>query len=157
MLLACVTSAYAGSCLSLFSFSQSNQGSVTSHIDVLYPAAWWSGLALCVCEHALLIQVLIELQSIAVYVMSAKSVSSAGLKSSVLYYLIGALASTLLGAGASALYASTGSLDLSLVQSYDSGSMSYVAGVILWLSSLMIKSGIAPYHQWATSAYSMGT
>lgn len=78
-----------------------------------------------------MIQVLIELQSIAVYVMSAKSVSSSGLKSSVLYYLIGALASTLLGAGSSLLYASTGSLNLSLIQGYALSSVSYTTGITI--------------------------
>lgn len=109
----------------------------------------------------------IELQSFAVYILSAlyrnnESATAAGLK----YFLLGALSSALILLGSSLIYAYTGLTNLDAIANLISGSefsattfasgtwaKGVVLGLVIMSVGFLFKIASAPFHNWAPDVY----
>lgn len=103
----------------------------------------------------------IELQSFAVYILSAlyrnnESATAAGLK----YFLLGALSSALILLGSSLIYGYTGLTNVDAISNLISVSTSessvtqgVILGIVIMSVGFLFKIASAPFHNWAPDVY----
>lgn len=105
----------------------------------------------------------VELFSLAFYVLVAvernkMQASESGIK----YFILGSVASAILLYGISIIYGFTGTTNFSIIsftlnEVYDSGnsttSLAILVGMILVLTGLFFKLGVAPFHMWVMDVY----
>lgn len=112
---------------------------------------------LCLSNDLLVVYVVIELQSLAFYVLatfwrSSEFSNEAGLK----YFVLGALSSCLLLLGFSFIYLSLGSTSFDVLVKLSEGSSNLelpLVGIILTLTAFLFKLGAFPCHMWLCDVY----
>jgi NADH-quinone oxidoreductase subunit N len=117
--------------------------------DLLCIFVVFSGISLCFCNEFLLVYLLIELQSLSLYVFAtfnrhSEYSTEAGLK----YFVFGAIMSCFLLIGLSFIYLMFGSVSFEVIYSianYGTNPVFFI-GFFFVLCVLMFKIGCAPFH-----------
>jgi len=109
-----------------------------------------------------IIYIAIELQSIALYILtSLKRYSNVSIEAGLKYFIYGSFASGMLLYGVSLVYGSLGTTNLtqiyillySLSIDNDNLPLSLVYGYVLIIAGLFFKLGLAPFHLWVADVY----
>jgi NADH:ubiquinone oxidoreductase subunit 2 (subunit N) len=109
-----------------------------------------------------IIYIAVELQSIALYILtSLKRYSNISVEAGLKYFIYGSFASGMLLYGISLVYSSFGTTNLtniyfllySLAIDLDNLPLSLVYGYILIIAGLFFKLGLAPFHLWVADVY----
>jgi NADH-quinone oxidoreductase subunit N len=109
-------------------------------------------------SHLIFLFISLEIMSLAVYVLvamrrSSRFSSEAGLK----YFVLGGLASAMLLYGSSLIYGSTGSFELTAIQTFlaanPNPSYIFLIGLGLVSVSMLFKVGAVPFHGWLPDVY----
>jgi NADH-quinone oxidoreductase subunit N len=100
----------------------------------------------------------LELLSLSLYtVVALQRDSSVSIEASMKYFVLGALASSLLLYGMSMLYGATGTLELGVVaQAIQTGTAEnslLVFGLVFVVAGLAFKLGVVPFHMWVPDVY----
>lgn len=98
---------------------------------------------------------LIELISLVSYLLATSNISSkASITAGINYFTIGSVASTIVLLGISVIYYTTGVTniqDMIIMSNYDS--LIYKLGIVLFVSGIVFKIGIFPFHTWMIQVY----
>jgi NADH-quinone oxidoreductase subunit N len=124
--------------------------------DLLFIFVIFSGVCLCFSNELLFVYVVIELQSLTLYIFATFNRNSefsteAGLK----YFVFGGIMSCFLLFGICLIYLLFGSVTfetIASVTSYSNNSL-FFSGFIFILIVLMFKVGSAPFHFWLCDVY----
>lgn len=135
------------------------KGIYSFEYDFLVLVVVWSSLVLMNSLNFISIFLVIELQSLSLYVLAARerfklASAEAGLK----YFILGGWASALMLFGIALIYGFTGSVDMQDLArlSYISSGWSDVGiplGLLFVLIGLLFKLGVAPFHFWTPDVY----
>lgn len=101
----------------------------------------------------LVLYIIIELQSYSLYLLTGlhnKSYNAS--RASLLYFLMGGIASTIILLASYFIYAQTGSTNLGEISILNSYNNTYIYFDIL-LIALLFKMGMAPLHRWSIAVY----
>ena len=108
-------------------------------------------------NHLLTLYLGLELMSLCLYAMIAFYRDDVlAVESAMKYFVLGALASSILLYGMSLLYGLTGSLELSVIRdslSTDDGNVAVALAVVLVVVALAFKLGAVPFHMWVPDVY----
>lgn len=109
-------------------------------------------LLLPMINDLIVMYVVIELQSYSLYLLTGSSNRSFNSsKASLLYFLMGGIASIMILSGTYLIYADTGTTNLSDLKLI--GNYTECSGYNLILFALFFKMGLAPLHKWSISVY----
>lgn len=118
-----------------------------------------SGMVLMLStSHLIFLFIALEIMSLAIYVLvamrrSSRFSSEAGLK----YFILGGLASAMLLYGSSLIFGSTGSFELTAIQtflaSHPNPPFIFLIGLGLVSVSMLFKVGAVPFHGWVPDVY----
>lgn len=136
----------------------SARGLLTGEFMVLVLFALLGMMVMISGSHFLTLYVGLELLSLSLYtIVALQRDSSVAIEASMKYFVLGALASSLLLYGMSMLYGATGTLELDAVsQAIQSGSADknlLVFGLVFMVSGLAFKLGVVPFHMWVPDVY----
>jgi len=100
----------------------------------------------------------IEIMSVALYILAGiRKKDFASNEAALKYFLMGAFSTGFLLFGITLLYGATGTFDLEGLKSYvlstEEISPLFYAGILLLLSGLCFKVGVAPFHFWTPDVY----
>jgi len=103
--------------------------------------------------------VFIEVTAAASFLLIAIEKEIAGLEGAFKYYLMSALSATMILIAIALIFMETGDTSFTAVSDYVKNcagqySPAFTAAVILFISSLCIKSGVVPFHTWVPDAHS---
>ncbi|NKB76058.1 MAG: NADH-quinone oxidoreductase subunit NuoN [Gammaproteobacteria bacterium] len=109
-------------------------------------------------SHLLSLYLGLELMSLCLYAMIAfYRDDKLAVESAMKYFVLGALASSILLYGMSLIYGLTGSLELSVISStlstIDQGNLALALAVVFVVVSLAFKLGVVPFHMWVPDVY----
>ena len=109
-------------------------------------------------SHLLTLYLGLELMSLCLYSMIAfYRDDSLAVESAMKYFVLGALASSILLYGMSLLYGLTGSLELSAINSavseMDENNLALILAVVFIVVALAFKLGAVPFHMWVPDVY----
>ena len=109
-------------------------------------------------NHLLTLYLGLELMSLCLYSMIAFfRDDKLAVESAMKYFVLGALASSILLYGMSLLYGLTGSLDLAVIRStlsgLDQNNMALALAVVFVVVALAFKIGAVPFHMWVPDVY----
>ena len=109
-------------------------------------------------NHLLALYLGLELMSLCLYSMIAfYREDKLAVESSMKYFVLGALASSILLYGMSLLYGLAGSLDLTQIRqavaAMDQTNPALLLGVVLIVTGLGFKLGVVPFHMWVPDVY----
>ncbi len=130
----------------------------TGEFMVLVLFAMLGMMVMISANHFLTLYLGLELLSLSLYTLVAlKRDSSQSIEAAMKYFVLGALASSLLLYGMSMLYGATGTLELGAVtQAIQSGVADknlLVFGLVFVVSGLAFKLGVVPFHMWVPDVY----
>lgn len=134
------------------------RGLFTGEFMVLVLFAMLGMLVMISASHFLTLYLGLELLSLSLYTIVALQRDSAiAIEAAMKYFVLGALASSLLLYGMSMLYGATGTLELGAVtQAIQSGAADknlLVFGLVFVVSGLAFKLGVVPFHMWVPDVY----
>ena len=130
----------------------------TGEFMVLVLFAMLGMMVMISANHFLTLYLGLELLSLSLYtIVALQRDSSVAIEASMKYFVLGALASSLLLYGMSMLYGATGTLELgALAQAIQSGETDknlLVFGLVFVVSGLAFKLGVVPFHMWVPDVY----
>jgi NADH-quinone oxidoreductase subunit N len=130
----------------------------TAEFMVLVLFAMLGMMVMISASHFLTLYLGLELLSLSLYTIVAfQRDSSVAIEASMKYFVLGALASSLLLYGMSLLYGATGTLELDAVaraiQSGTADKNLLVFGLVFVVSGLAFKLGVVPFHMWVPDVY----
>lgn len=130
----------------------------TAEFMVLVLFAMLGMMVMISASHFLTLYLGLELLSLSLYtIVALQRDSSVSIEASMKYFVLGALASSLLLYGMSMLYGATGTLELGAVsQAIQSGTADknlLVFGLVFVVSGLAFKLGVVPFHMWVPDVY----
>src|SRR3990172_4650437 len=136
----------------------SARGLFTGEFMVLVLFALLGMMVMISGSHFLTLYVGLELLALSLYtIVALQRDSSVAIEASMKYFVLGALASSLLLYGMSMLYGATGTLELGAVaDAILSGSANQtllVFGLVFVVSGLAFKLGVVPFHMWVPDVY----
>ena len=134
------------------------RGLFTGEFMVLVLFAMLGMMVMISGNHFLPLYLGLELLSLSLYTIVALQRDSAiAIEAAMKYFVLGALASSLLLYGMSMLYGATGTLELGAVtQAIQSGAADknlLVFGLVFVVSGLAFKLGVVPFHMWVPDVY----
>jgi NADH-quinone oxidoreductase subunit N len=134
------------------------RGLFTGEFMVLVLFAMLGMMVMISASHFLTLYLGLELLSLSLYTIVALQRDSAiAIEAAMKYFVLGALASSLLLYGMSMLYGATGTLELGAVaQAIQSGAADknlLVFGLVFVVSGLAFKLGVVPFHMWVPDVY----
>jgi NADH-quinone oxidoreductase subunit N len=134
------------------------RGLFTGEFMVLVLFAMLGMMVMISANHFLTLYLGLELLSLSLYTLVAlQRDSSVAIEAAMKYFVLGALASSLLLYGMSMLYGATGTLELGAVsQAIQSGAADknlLVFGLVFVVSGLAFKLGVVPFHMWVPDVY----
>jgi NADH-quinone oxidoreductase subunit N len=135
-----------------------SRGLFTGEFLVLVLFAMLGMMVMISANHFLTLYLGLELLSLSLYtIVALQNDSSAAIEASIKYFVLGALASSLLLYGMSMLYGATGTLELgALAQAIQAGAADknlLVFGLVFVVSGLAFKLGVVPFHMWVPDVY----
>ncbi len=101
----------------------------------------------------------LEIMSVSLYILAGiRKLNFASNEASLKYFLMGAFSTGFLLLGIALIYGATGSFDIEKIQSYLVDNITNVSGlfypgVILILTGMCFKIGVAPFHFWIPDVY----
>ena len=103
--------------------------------------------------------VFIEVTAAASFLLIAIEKEQAGLEGAFKYYLMSALSATMMLIAIALIFMEAGDTSFSAVSDYVANcagkySPAFTAAIILFISSLCVKSGVVPFHTWVPDAHS---
>ncbi|MDP2759484.1 MAG: NADH-quinone oxidoreductase subunit NuoN [Sideroxyarcus sp.] len=134
------------------------RGLFTGEFMVLVLFAMLGMMVMISASHFLTLYLGLELLSLSLYTLVAlQRDSSAAIEASMKYFVLGALASSLLLYGMSILYGATGTLELgamsNVIQSGAADKNLLVFGLVFVVCGLAFKLGVVPFHMWVPDVY----
>lgn len=130
----------------------------TGEFMVLALFAMLGMMVMISANHFISLYLGLELLSLSLYtVVALQRDSSVSIEASMKYFVLGALASSLLLYGMSMLYGATGTLELGAVahaiQTGAAENNLVVFGLVFVVSGLAFKLGVVPFHMWVPDVY----
>jgi NADH-quinone oxidoreductase subunit N len=130
----------------------------TGEFMVLVLFAMLGMMVMISASHFLTLYLGLELLSLSLYtIVALQRDSTIAIEAAMKYFVLGALASSLLLYGMSMLYGATGTLELGAVaQAIQSGAADknlLVFGLVFVVSGLAFKLGVVPFHMWVPDVY----
>ena len=130
----------------------------TGEFMVLVLFAMLGMMVMISASHFLTLYLGLELLSLSLYTIVALQRDSAiAIEAAMKYFVLGALASSLLLYGMSMLYGATGTLELgAMAQAIQSGAADknlLVFGLVFVVCGLAFKLGVVPFHMWVPDVY----
>jgi len=134
------------------------RGLFTGEFMVLVLFAMLGMMVMISANHFITLYLGLELLSLSLYTLVALQRDSASaIEAAMKYFVLGALASSLLLYGMSMLYGATGTLELGAVahaiQSGAADKNLLVFGLVFVVSGLAFKLGVVPFHMWVPDVY----
>jgi NADH-quinone oxidoreductase subunit N len=133
-----------------------SQGLWRPELFALLLASVTGALVVISASHFVLIYLGVELMSLPLYAMIAlRNDKNAGIsaEAALKYFFLGAVASALMLYGFSLMYAATGSLSLSGLESSVGSRTWLILGFFFVLVGLAFKLSLVPFHMWAPDVY----
>ncbi|MDE2310809.1 MAG: NADH-quinone oxidoreductase subunit NuoN, partial [Betaproteobacteria bacterium] len=134
------------------------RGLFTGEFMVLVLFAMLGMMVMISANHFVTLYLGLELLSLSLYTLVAMQRDSAtAIEAAMKYFVLGALASSLLLYGMSMLYGATGTLELgALTQAIQSGAADrnlQIFGLVFVVCGLAFKLGVVPFHMWVPDVY----